>query len=745
MVSTTRNKPQLPPNSIFKTPTSPTSQTDKKRPIDVVPDILKDKYVDPNERFRRTLEWRGDKQLALPADPRESTKVPNVPLPAPGTADPAQDFVRRAALTLGFSPEVVNEAVAEMARRDGNQLVVDKDTGKALTTVEELQAADNDSDGTDAYTFDASQIALLRDVNDVRKLGFKTLDELYAYQASQFQSLMDAGISGTAVDVEKYVKGINDPNVRDAMIRTYEAMRGLDDLAHAKEGSIEQLGALKEMLAESAAKLPKGHPLGAMVAEAQKRIDAAEKSMLAGAGGAGGLGGLGGLYSRETVAALTNLGQDTLGKMPDESMMFGVAEQLASQAKTKGASDAQADALRRAVEIAYTIRSGQVTSADGLKRANADLQSALDGAGKFAPKELRALLNQAATKGTVTKLDEIEPNKTEQQKAADVVSTLAGMFKDAAAGSGKLDDVAETFDALKNAIEAAQKGGTWDGILAGGTSAVAIVKGMAALLERLPHLAPQAAELLKKLGAVAKLPADALGAVTNGYKAISGRDFSGNELSTNDRIKAAVDLGLDNAPSLVSGIGTLAGSTTLAAIGAPAAIIYGEVKLMMMVLEEVGKAKSAMYEGEMRDRFDIPKGESFNSGLNRVAQRVASGDTSRFTSATLTAQRLLQSGFSDVDTHARFLAYVSQRLGRGNVDALMRGRPIPGPWNDPGPNTPDPRREIKTVELAKDLQRLVGEFLQRERSEVVNQLNNRAGAQRGGYLDPRERANRFPR
>lgn len=235
---------------------------------------------------------------------------------------------------------------------------------------------------------------MLRDVNDARGMGFKNLAELYAYQTKQFGDLMNAGLAGTAVDMDKMLKGVNDPNVRDAMIRSYEAMRGLDDLAHGQPGSIEQLGALKDMLAESAALLPKGHPLGALALDAQKRITTAEQQLLSGTNGP---------YSRESMAALNNMANMTLGKLPDEAMMGGVAENLAEQAKSQGATDTQASALRDAIDIAYTIRSGNVTSTEGLSRANANLQTALDAAGKFAPNQLRALLNQAATQGTVGK------------------------------------------------------------------------------------------------------------------------------------------------------------------------------------------------------------------------------------------------------------------------------------------------------------------------------------------------------
>jgi hypothetical protein len=160
---------------------------------------------------------RKDSDLKLPKDSKESVKVSDVPLPTDASAPtPSQAFVIDAAMKLGFSKEVATIAVAEMARRDGDQLTIDLDSKKALVTAEDFQKAANGGT-TDAYTFKPHQLAILKDANMAAAYGMDSLDKLYAAQAEVLPALRQAAINCTDVDFDKMLKLVNDPATRDGM------------------------------------------------------------------------------------------------------------------------------------------------------------------------------------------------------------------------------------------------------------------------------------------------------------------------------------------------------------------------------------------------------------------------------------------------------------------------------------------------------------------------------------------------
>ncbi|MCY1015845.1 hypothetical protein [Pyxidicoccus sp. MSG2] len=672
---------------------------------------------------------RRDSDLKLPKDAKESVKVSDVPLPTDAsTPTPSQAFVIDAAMKLGFSKEVATIAVAEMARRDGNQLTIDLDSKKPLVTAEDFKKAANGGT-TDAYTFSPHQVAILKDANMAAAYGMDSLDKLYAAQAEVLPALRQAAINGTDVDFDQMLKLVNDPATRDGMTAYYEAMRVTRDIGHGDERGFEALPAAKTKLEQALKSLPDGSPLKASLQAMTAQMEGAQKTLLAGTES-------GGKTPRAAIALMNNIANAPLGQLPDEDMVTGSIDNVVSDAIEKGANPKQAEALKGALELAYGLRANGGSSTELLDANKKKLADLAKDAGPLG-QGLRPLFDKISKEATLKPYAAPQINsQADAVNNAETVSTIAGNLKIAASMAG-IDGLPDALDALKNSADAIAKGNTVEGAVAGITAAPAIISGLLQLVAKQPHLEEQVLKLLGRVGGLAKGPTDLLGMYGNAKKVLYGTDLDGKKVSADDRIKAGADLALDNVPSVISTIGAISGSTaTIFEIAAapPLLIGLGQAKLMIYVMEEAGKMKGNIATHELRKRFALGDGDDaqFQKALAEQVQTVEQKPVARTDQALSTSQYLLQSHFKDIDTAARFQAFAASRLsgGRATVTALMRGE-VPSQYRNPmGPNVTT-KDGAALIQVAKELKALTAEFYKNEVDEVRKTLNNQGGRNRG--------------
>ncbi|MFP2907918.1 hypothetical protein ACLESD_23285 [Pyxidicoccus sp. 3LFB2] len=670
---------------------------------------------------------RQDKDLKLPADAKQSVKVSDVPLPTDAsTPTPSQAFVIDAAMKLGFSKEVATIAVAEMARRDGDQLTIDLDSKKPVLTAEDFQKAANGGT-TDAYTFKPHQLAILKDANMAAAYGMDSLDKLYAAQAQLLPELRQAAINGTDVDFDKMLKLVNDPATRDGMTAYYEAMRVTRDIGHGNDSGFDALPAAKTKLAEALKNLPDGSPLKASLQAMTTQMEDAQKTLLAGTES-------GGKTPRAAIALMNNIANAPLGQLPDEDMVTGSIDNVVSNALEKGANPKQAEALKGALELAYGLRANGGSSPELLEANKKKLAQFVKDAGPLG-QSMRPLFDKISKEAT------LKPYAAPQLDSpadvinnAETVSTLAGNLK-VAAQLADIPGLPDALDALKNSADSIAKGNTVEGTVAGITAAPAIISGLLQLVAKQPHLEEQVLKLLGRVGGLAKGPTDLLGMYGNAKKVLYGTDLDGKKVSADDRIKAGVDLTADNVPSVIATIGAISGSTaTIFEIAAapPLLIPLAQAKVMIYVMEKAGEMKGNIARGELRDRFDLGAGDDkqFERALSEQLKTVEQQPVTRSDQALSTSQYLLRSHFKDIDTAARFQAFAASRLGRDNVDALMRGQ-VPADYRDPmGPGVTT-KDGAALIAVGKELKALAAEFYKNEVDEVRLTLNNKGGRNRG--------------
>ena len=672
---------------------------------------------------------RQDKDLKLPADPKQSVKVSDVPLPTDAsTPTPSQAFVIDAAMKLGFSKEVATIAVAEMARRDGDQLTIDLDSKKPVLTAEDFQKASNGGT-TDAYTFKPHQLAILKDANMAAAYGMDSLDKLYAAQANLLPELRQAAINGTDVDFDEMLKLVNDPATRDGMTAYYEAMRVTRDIGHGNERGFEALPAAKTKLAEALKSLPDGSPLKAQLQAMTTQMEGAQRTLLAGTDA-------GGKTPRAAIALMNNIANAPLGQLPDEDVVTGAIDNVVSSAVEKGANPKQAAALRGALELAYGLRANGGSSTELLEANKKKLADFTKEAGPLG-QSLRPLFDKISKEATLKPYAAPQLNSpADAINNAETVSTIAGNLKIAANMAG-IPGLPDALDALKNSADAIAKGNTVEGTVAGITAAPAIISGLLQLVAKQPHLEEQVLKLLGRVGGIAKGPTDLIGMYGNAKKVLYGTDLDGKKVSADDRIKAGADLALDNVPSVLTTIGAISGSSaTIFEIAAapPLIIPLAQAKVMMYVMEEAGKMKGNIATHELRNRFALGDGDDkqFQKALTDQMQAVEQQPVARRDQALSTSQYLLRSHFKDIDTAARFQAFAASRLsgGRATVNSLMRGE-VPAQYRNPtGPDVTT-KDGAALIKVAKELKALAAEFYKNEVDEVRLTLNNKGGRNKG--------------
>ena len=691
----------------------------------------------PGDMFIAGLERRSKarppESLKLPANVNESVTVSGVPLPTKDSKPtPAQAHVIEAAQRLGFSPEVSAMAAAELQRRLGGDLVIDLGSKKQLVTAEDFQAKAQGAT-TMPFTFNPTGVAVLKDANLAASLGMDSLESLYMRQGALLPSLREAALAGTDLDFEQELKLVNDPATREGMMAYYEAMRVMRDLGHGRDSAFEALPAAKERLDKAFSALPKGSPLQAQFEAMRTELKGAQTTLLAGTE-------RGGQTPRAAIALMNNVVNAPFGRLPDEDVVTSEIDNIARAAEDKGASPSQVSALREALELGYGLRAQGGSTPERLAANQQRLAQLVRDAGPVAG-PLKPLLERVSREATVLPATSQAPSAEQTQanaaSHAEAIADLTARLKLAAKQAG-IPALPDLLDALKGSVEAAAKGNTAEGLAAALSIGPSLVGGLTELLDKLPEFAGPAKEVLKRFSGAFKVLPDLAGTLSNARKVYSGLDLDGKQVSYDDRIKAGVDLALDNAPSAATSLGTvLLGSESLLVQGLscpPAMIPLVQAKLMIYVTQEAAQMKTNIATGMVRDRFNLGSGDDaqFKSALNTQLKTIASKPTTRSEQARETAQYLLTGHFKDSDTAARFQAYASSKLlgGRQTVQFLMRGQRPPF-FKDQNSPTVTGKEGADLIRVARQLQALATDFYAKEMNDARSMVSVSNGARSG--------------